>query len=126
MINLIAILIIVPIAIIAPVITDLIIELINIKGECKMKNVDFVATLINYDPIYAFEYINKLNYNEIKELLDNELEITSKACKEIVDNFDTDQFFKLIDLSDNLCILFSRLHEKFKYLENKNLSKGVF
>lgn len=126
MINLIAILIIVPIAIIAPVITDLIIELINIKGECKMKNVDFIATLINYDPIYAFEYINKLNYNEIKELLDNELEITSKACKEIVDNFDTDQFFKLIDLSDNLCILFSRLHEKFKYLENKNLSKGVF
>lgn len=91
-----------------------------------MKNVDFVATLINYDPVYAFEYISKLNYNEVKELLDNELEITSKACKEVVNNFDADQFFELINLSDNLNILFSRLHAKFKYLENKNLAKGVF
>lgn len=85
-----------------------------------MKNVEFITTLINYDPAYAFEYINKLDYNGVKELLDNEMKITSEACKEVID---TDQLFKL---SDNLNILFAKLHVRFKYLENKNLTKGVF
>lgn len=85
-----------------------------------MKNVDFITTLINYDPAYAFEYINRLDYNAVKELLDNELKITSEACKEVID---TDQLFKL---SDDLNILFAKLHAKFKYLEIKNLAKGVF
>lgn len=85
-----------------------------------MKNVDFITTLINYDPAYAFEYINRLDYNAVKELLDNELKITSEACKEVID---IDQLFKL---SDDLNILFAKLHAKFKYLEIKNLAKGVF
>lgn len=85
-----------------------------------MKNVEFITTLINYDPAYAFEYINKLDYNGVKELLDNEMKITSEACKEVID---TDQLFKL---SDDLNILFAKLHAKFKYLEIKNLAKGVF
>ena len=116
------------IALLAPIFTDIILTIINNKisgGHVSMKNVELIVELIkedlnDYDMFYAKEFINKLSLNELQELLDNEMIVTSEVCKEITNDKD------LTKVADKLYIVFETAYGVYQKLNYKSLMRGVF
>lgn len=110
------------IALLSPVLTDLILAIINNKtsgGNMSMKNIELIVELIKYDMDYALEFIKKLDLNEVQELIDNEMIVTSEVCKEVKDDNE------LTVMADRLYIVFETAYKIYQKLSYKTLMKGV-
>lgn len=110
------------IALLSPVLTDLILAIINNKtsgGNMSMKNIELIVELIKYDMNYALEFIKKLDLNEVQELIDNEMIVTSEVCKEVKDDNE------LTVMADRLYIVFETTYKIYQKLNYKSLMKGV-
>ena len=116
------------IALLAPIFTDIMLTIINNKingGNVNMKNIEIIVELIkedlnDYDMFYAKEFINKLSLNELQELLDNEMIVTSEVCKEVTNDKD------LTKVADKLYIIFETAYGVYQKLNYKSLMRGVF
>lgn len=110
------------IALLSPMFTELILLIINNKnsgGNMSMKNIELIVELIKYDMNYALEFIKKLDLNEVQELIDNEMIVTSEVCKEVKDDNE------LTVMADRLYIVFETTYKIYQKLNYKSLMKGV-